>query len=372
MANDYYELLGVSQAATAEELKKAYRRLARQLHPDANPDDPEAEARFKEVSQAYAVLSDADQRARYDRYGPEGVTGAGGDPFANVGDIFDAFFGGNNPFGGGGRSRGPSGPPRGADQEVIADISFEDAVFGTEAEVGLRTAVECNVCEGSGAADGSSAKTCHTCDGAGQVRQVRQSILGQMVTSGPCPTCAGAGEIIADPCSACRGEGRTMDDQTFEVRVPPGVDTGSTLRLSGRGAVGPRGGAAGDLYVHIRVAGHERFTRDGEDLVDDLHISIAQASLGVKLDYETLDGTEEIGIPPGTQPGEVFKLRGRGVPRLQGRQRGDLLVQVVVDIPKKLPADQAELLTQLAAMRDEPVADPGEGGLFSKIRSAFH
>lgn len=370
MATDYYELLGVSQNATPDELKKAYRTLARQLHPDANPDDAEAESRFKEVSQAYAVLSDSEQRARYDRYGPEGVS-AGGDPFVNVSDIFETFFGGNNPFGGGGRARGPAGPPRGADQEVIADISFEEAVFGTETEVSLRSAVGCESCDGSGATRGTSASRCNVCEGAGQVRQVRQSVLGQMVTTAPCATCGGTGETITDPCTACRGEGRVMTDQTFDVRVPPGVDTGSTLRLSGRGATGPRGGSAGDLYVHIRVAPHPRFVRDGDDLEDELHISISQATLGVKIAYQTLDGVEEIGVPPGTQPGEVFRIRGRGVPHLQGRHRGDILLQVVVDIPRDLPADQEGLMRDLALRRDESVAEPGEDGLLSKIRSAF-
>ncbi len=373
MATDYYELLGVSRDATTDEMKRSYRKLARQLHPDANPDDPEAEARFKEVSHAYSVLSDEQQRAKYDRYGPEGLSGGGGgDPFSNVGDIFEAFFGGGSPFGGGGRQRGPAGPPRGADQEVIADVSFVDAVFGAEAPVSFRSAVVCDACDGDGTATGTSPSPCSTCDGIGQVRQVRQSILGQMVTSGPCPTCAGAGEVITDPCSTCRGEGRRLEEQKFEVRVPAGVDTGSTLRLTGRGAAGPRGGPPGDLYVHIRVAPHERFVRDGDDLLDDLHISVAQAALGVKIDYETLDGTEEIGVPPGTQPGEVFKLRGKGVPRLQSRQRGDILLRVVVDVPTKLKGEQEDLLRRFAELRSEPVADADEGGLFAKIRSAFH
>lgn len=371
MATDYYELLGVSRDASADEMKRAYRRLARQLHPDANPDDAEAEAKFKEVSHAYSVLSDEEQRARYDRYGPEGLQGgAGGDPFSNVGDIFDAFFSGGSPFGGG-RQRGPSGPPRGADQEVIADVSFVDAVFGAETAVSFRSAVTCEACEGSGSAHSTTPNRCHTCDGQGQVRQVRQSILGQMVTSGTCPTCAGAGEVITDPCGTCRGEGRRLEDQRFEVRVPAGVDTGSTLRLTGRGAAGPRGGPPGDLYVHVRVAPHDRFVRDGDDLHDELHISIAQAALGVKLDYITLDGTEEIGVPPGTQPREVFRIRGKGVPRLQGRQRGDLLITVVVDVPTKLKGEQEALLRQLAVERGETVAEPGEGGLLSKIRSAL-
>ena len=375
MNSDYYELLGVARDATSEQIKKAYRRLARELHPDANPDDPEAEARFKEVSVAYAVLSDSEKRSRYDRYGAEGVgAGAGGDPFGfadlNVNDIFEAFFGGG--FGGGGRSgRRRSGPPSGADQELIVDLTFEEAVFGVDKEVSIRTFVTCRNCEGSGAADGTEPVTCSTCNGIGQVRQVRQSILGQMVTSGPCPTCGGIGETIEEPCEVCRGEGRVPDEESYEVRIPAGVDQGSTLRLPGRGAVGPRGGEPGDLYVHIRVAPHERFARDGETLTDELHVSMTQAALGAHIDYQTLDGDEIIDIAPGTQPGEVIRLSGRGVPRLDGRRRGDLFVTLVVDIPAKLPTEQQELLRELAAMRGEEVAEPGESGIFSRIRSAF-
>jgi len=373
--SDYYELLGVARDATSDQIKKAYRKLARELHPDANPDDPDAEARFKEVSVAYAVLSDAEKRSRYDRFGPEGVgSAAGGDPFGfadlNVNDIFEAFFGGG--FGGGGRSgRRRSGPPSGADQELIVDLTFEEAVFGVEKEVSVRTFVTCVSCEGSGASEGTAPVTCGTCNGIGQVRQVRQSILGQMVTSGPCPTCGGMGETIEEPCEVCRGEGRVPDEETYEVRIPAGVDQGSTLRLPGRGAVGPRGGEPGDLYVHVRVAPHERFVRDGETLTDELHISMTQAALGAHIDYQTLDGDEIIDVAPGTQPGEVIRLSGRGVPRLDGRRRGDLFVTLIVDIPAKLPVEQQELLRRLAELRGEEVAEPGEGGIFSRIRSAF-
>ncbi len=370
---DYYELLGVGRDASADEIKKAYRKLARQLHPDANPDDPEAEAKFKEVSKAYATLSDDEQRATYDRYGEEGLGGAGYDPFqgfGNVNDIFEAFFGGQSPFGGGGRGRGPSGPPRGADMEVAADISFLDAVFGTETEVSLRSPVTCGTCDGNGAAEGAEIVTCSTCGGAGQVRQVRNSILGQMVTTGLCPACQGDGTQVTESCGTCRGEGRVTEKVDHTVRIPQGVDHGTTLRLTGRGAAGPRGGPAGDLYVHIRVASHERFVRSGEDVHDELHLSLAQAALGVNLTYETLDGTEELEIPAGTQPGEVIRLRGEGVPRLQGRGRGDLLITIVVDVPKKLPDEQEALLRQLAELRGEDVAPPNEG-LMSKFKSAF-
>lgn len=373
MATDYYELLGVSRDATADELKKAYRRLAREYHPDANPDNPDAEAKFKELSEAYAVLSDDEARSRYDRFGADGLRGgAAGDPFNfDLNDIFENFFGGN-PFGGG-RQRGPSGPPRGQDQEVILDLDFEDAVFGSDRSVELRTAVACDVCDGSGAEEGTSAVTCATCNGIGQVRQVRQSLLGQMMATGQCPTCNGSGQEIPHPCSTCRGEGRRMDTRSFDVRVPAGVDTGSTLRLTGRGAAGPRGGEPGDLYVHLRVADSPDFRREGDHLHAVQPISMLQAALGARLDFETLDGPEELAIPPGTQPGEVLRLRGRGVPRLEGRGRGrgDLLIELRVDIPQKLAKDDEALLREIAARRGEDVADPGDKGLLGKLRSAF-
>lgn len=374
MATDYYELLGVARDVGDDELKKAYRRLARTLHPDANPDEPEAEAKFKEVSQAYAVLSDADARARYDRFGEEGLRGGGGGDAFNfdINDIFESFFGGGSPFGGGRSSaRGASGPPRGTDQEVVLDIEFTEAVFGADRDIELRTAVACEVCAGSGASEGTTAHTCATCGGAGQVRQVRNSLLGQMVTASACPTCDGLGEEITDPCNRCRGEGRYMDEASYEVRVPPGVDTGTTLRLSGRGAVGPRNGAAGDVYVHLRVASHDRLVREGDHLVDDLPISMLQAALGARLEYETLDGTEELAIPPGTQPGEVIQLKGLGVPRLEGRGRGDLLVRLDVQIPTKLSKEDDAALRDVAERRGEAVADASDRGLLGKIRSAF-
>jgi molecular chaperone DnaJ len=373
MPTDYYALLGVDPRASQEDIKRAYRRLARQLHPDANPDDPEAEAKFKEVAAAYEVLSDPERRERYDRFGPEGVgAGAGHDPFgfggAGIGDLFNAFFGGASPFGGAGRGTG--GPPRGADLEVVVDLEFAEAVFGAQKPVSVRTAVPCDTCEGTGAAKGTSPRTCSECGGAGQVRRVRQSILGQMVTASPCPRCQGLGEMIDSPCSDCRGEGRRVEEKTYVVDIPAGVDTGSTLRLTGRGAAGPRGGAAGDLYVHARVRADERFQREGYDLRHELHVSMAQAALGTHLKYETLDGEEDLVIPRGTQSGRVFRLRGRGVPHVEGRGRGDLLVQVVVDTPTDLSRDEEELLRRFAASRGEEVP-PADSGFLGRIRSAF-
>jgi molecular chaperone DnaJ len=373
VAQDYYELLEVTRGATADEIKRAYRRLARRLHPDANPGDAEAEARFKLVAQAYETLSDPERRRRYDMFGPESPAGAG-DPFnfgggGGLGDLFDAFFGGASPFGGG-RGAGPGGPPRGSDLEVAAELDFEQAVFGVEHEVTVRSAVPCTTCEATGAAPGTSPTTCTDCGGAGQVRRVRQSILGQMVTAGPCPRCGGLGQVIERPCPDCRGEGRRIEDKTYTVDIPAGVDTGSTLRLSGRGAAGPRGGAHGDLYVHIKVGAHPRFERHGYDLVHELHVPFTQAALGAHLSYQTLDGDEDLVLPRGTSTGKVFRLRGRGVPHVEGRGRGDLLVQVVVDTPDDLGREEEELLRRLAELRGEDVA-PADTGFFAKIRSAF-
>ncbi|MBI5089836.1 MAG: molecular chaperone DnaJ [Actinobacteria bacterium] len=372
---DYYELLGVSRSSSPDEIKKAYRRRARELHPDANPGDAAAEERFKQVAKAYEVLSDPEQRARYDRFGEAGVGGAGGpnvgDMFGGggLGDLFDAFFGGGGgPFGAGGRG-GPAGPPRGPDLEAVVDITLEQAAFGATLPVTVRTAVRCDDCNGSGAAEGTKPVTCSECNGRGQVQKVRQSLLGQMVTSSVCPRCNGAGQIIASPCHTCGGDGRTVTEKTYQVDIPAGVDTGSTLRLTGRGAVGPRGGSAGDLYVHIRVAAHERFQRDGDDLVHELPVSIAQAALGTKFTLETLDGEEEVVVPAGTQPGKEFVLRGKGVTHLQGRGRGDIRVRVRVEVPTKLSEAEVDLLRRFAEGRGEHIHS--EHGFFSRIKSAF-
>lgn len=374
---DYYELLGVARGASQDEIKKAYRKRARELHPDANPGDTAAEERFKQVAQAYEVLSDPEGRARYDRFGAAGVGGAGGSNMGDMfgggglGDLFDAFFGGGGGGGGGGPfgSRGPAGPPRGQDLEVVVDIALEQAVFGAQMPVKVRTAVRCDECSGSGAAEGTQAVTCADCNGRGQVQRVRQSLLGQMVTTSACQRCGGVGQVIASPCQPCNGDGRVVTDKTYQVDIPAGVDTGSTLRLSGRGAVGPRGGSAGDLYVHVRVAADERFTREGDDLCCDLPVSIAQATLGARFTLATLDGDEELVVPAGTQPGREFVLRQRGVTHLQGRGRGDLRVRVNVEVPTKLSDAETELLRRFAEGRGESVMT--EQGLFSRIKSAF-
>jgi molecular chaperone DnaJ len=372
---DYYELLGVSRSASGEEIKRAYRRKARELHPDANEGDAQTAEQFKEVARAYQVLSDPEQRDRYDRYGEAGVHASGGPTMDDVfsgglNDLFDAFFGGGSPFGGGGGRRRRAGPPRGQDIEVVTEITFDDAVFGATVPVTLKLPQQCPDCGGSGAGMGTQPATCADCGGSGQVQRVRQSLLGQMVTSAPCHRCGGMGEVIATPCPTCRGEGRVTADHTYRVDVPAGVDSGSTLRLGGRGAAGARGGRSGDLFVHLQVAPHERYRREGNDLVTDVPISVAQAALGTTIPLPTLDGDEDLIVPPGTQPGHEFRLRNRGVPRLQGRGRGDLRARLVVEVPVDLDADEEQLLRQLAAKRGEQVNPPGKG-LFSRIKSAF-
>ncbi len=369
--SDYYELLEVSSTASADELKKAYRRLARQYHPDVNS-APEAEATFKAISRAYETLSDPQRRARYDRFGPEegGAAGPSNPGFNGglddlLGMVMDGFG-----FGGGRGQRGRPGPPRGADLETVVDLAFEDTVFGSEKNVRVRTAVHCPDCSGSGAAEGTTVSTCSDCGGSGQVRRVRQSFLGQMVTTNPCIRCGASGEMISSPCSRCSGDGRVTEERSYPVEMPAGVDSGTTLRLSGRGAVGPRGGAAGDLYVHLRVAPHPYLTRQGDDLHHRLAITFTQAALGSTMAYQSLDGEVELVVPAGTQAGTVFRFRELGVPQVRGRGRGDLLVEVAIGTPTDLSEEQEEVLRRFADLRGEEVAEP-EKGLLARLRSVI-
>ncbi|MDG1877437.1 MAG: molecular chaperone DnaJ [Acidimicrobiales bacterium] len=366
MSTDHYETLGVSRDATDDEIKRAYKKLARTHHPDLNPGDADAEATFKQVGAAYEVLHDPERRARYDRYGDDGPPA---DPFGGgLGDIFEAFFGGGSNFGGGGRGR--SGPPGGEDLEAHVDLDLEEVVFGGDHEVTVKTAIRCDDCDGSGAEAGTAPAHCDECGGSGQVRRVRQSVLGQMVTASACTRCAGLGYVVDDPCPTCDSNGRTIENRTYAVQVPPGVDNGTTLRLSGRGAAGPRGGAHGDLYVHVHVRPHPRFHRDGNDLVHDFYIPFTQAVLGAHIEYETLDGVEDLVIPQATESGTEFRMRGRGVPHVRGRGRGDLRVRVFIDVPDQLGDEQEALLREFAEQRGEVVAEPGQS-LFGRIKSAF-
>ena len=369
--SDFYALLGVAQNASADELKKAYRRRARELHPDANPDDPAAEEQFKEVSRAYEVLSDPETRARYDRFGEAGLGGAagGGDPFGGgggLGDIFEAFFGG----GGFGAQRGPSGPPRGQDLETTARIDFNGVMFGAQVTVQVRTYIACGECEGTGVGAGTRPVECSDCGGVGQVRRVRNSMLGQMVTTGPCPRCAGTGQVVVTPCTACSGEGRRVSNESYTADVPAGIHAGQTLRLTGRGAVGPRGGVPGDLYVHIEVEPHADFEREDDDLVQVMRVSFPQAALGMHTVLASLDGEIDLVVPAGTQHGREFVAKGRGFPRLNGRGRGNLRVRVEVAVPKSLSDEEEALVRRLAEIQGHDVA-PEDKGIFSRIKSAF-
>jgi molecular chaperone DnaJ len=369
--SDHYSVLGVDRGATAEEIKRAYRRRARDLHPDANPGDARAEEQFKELSRAYEVLSDPQRRATFDQFGtddPRAAGGMGGQAF-DLGDIFSQFFGGD-PFGGGGGGRGPSGPPRGNDVEVTIDLEFDQAVFGAQMPVEVRSAVPCDDCEATGAAPGTTASTCADCGGAGQVRRVRQSLLGQMVTTAACPRCGGLGQVVADPCPTCRGEGRRTLAHTLTVDVPAGIDDGQTLRLPGRGAAGPRGGTAGDLFLHVRIEPDDRFVRQGDDLHVEQPVALTQAALGATVVIPTLEGDEDLDLGAGTTPGEVVRMRQRGVPHVSGRGRGDLYIHLMVATPTELDDEQESLLRQLAELRGEDVAEP-RSGIMGRVRSAF-
>ncbi|HJM27832.1 MAG: molecular chaperone DnaJ [Acidimicrobiales bacterium] len=351
MNEDLYALLGVDKDASGDEIKKAYRELARKYHPDANPDDDEAEKKFKEIAMAYEVLSDESRRRQYDQFGLTNGRGNAGFPGnGGVQDIFEAFFGSGSPFGGSNFTSGVSNA--GADIEVAIEISLEEVVLGGESTFSIRIPLACGICEGTGSESGDS-EACQTCEGQGQVQRVRQSVLGQIMSTAVCPTCKGHRTMIVDPCSVCDGNGVTESEEKFTIEIVKGVDTGVTQRLSGLGPAGTRGGARGDIHARYVVQDHERFQRSGENLLEQLWIPVTQAALGAAIEYETIDTTETLTIPAGTKTGDRFRFRGLGVPKLQRRGRGDLIVEVVVDTPTDLSKLSAELLEQLAIDRDE-------------------
>ena len=354
---DYYEVLGVDKSADATALKKAYRKLAMKYHPDRNPGDKEAEEKFKEINEAYEVLSDETKRRNYDQFGHEGVNGQGfggaggfgGQGFGGFedifGDIFGDMFGGG--FGGSSRQR-RRGPERGADIKQTINISFEEAAFGKKVQVKINRSEECDACHGSGAKEGTSKKTCPTCHGSGQVQSVQRTPFGNIASTRTCSQCNGEGEIIESPCTKCHGKGNIRKTKTIEVDVPSGIDDGQMIKLSGQGELGTRGGPRGDLYIQVNVKSHSIFTRDGYDVYLEMPITFAQATLGDKIQVPTLDGKVEYEIPEGTQTGTVFRLKGKGIPKLRSNVRGDQYVKVTVEIPKKLNDKQKELVRQFA------------------------
>jgi molecular chaperone DnaJ len=367
MKRDYYEVLGVERTAVSQEIKSAYRKLAIKYHPDRNAGDKEAEERFKEAAEAYAVLSDADKRARYDRFGHQGVQGAAGgaggfDPtiFGDFSDILGDLFG----FGFGGARRGGRRASRGADLRYDLALSFEEAAFGSETKLRIPRLEHCDNCNGTGSSSGSPS-TCSACGGAGQVRYSQ----GMFTVARTCPRCGGRGSVITDPCEACRGQGQVQKEREIEVKIPAGVETGSRLRLTGEGEHGREGGPPGDLYVVIEVESHPTFRRRGADVFSDLVVSYPQAVLGAEVEVETLHGTEEVEVPPGTQHGHQFRLRGKGIRRLDRPGRGDHIarLQLAVPKPRELDEEVVELLRRQAEIQGTPVRK----GLVGKVKDLF-
>ena len=374
---DYYEVLGLSREASQTEIKKSYRRLARDHHPDANPGDTGAEERFKELTEAYEVLSSPQARRAYDTYGHQvprsgtGATGTGGDPFGGFQDIFEAFFGdqfGESPFGSFFGS-GTRAPARGNDAEVEVQVTLREAAFEVEREVKVQIVKGCSVCDGVG---GTKTSQCGTCGGAGAVRTVRQSLMGQMVSTQGCPTCGGRGRIIEVVCDNCRGSGRVSEVETRRIRIPAGIEDGMGIKVSGAGHAGERGAPAGDLYVRVKVEEDPELLRDGDDLIHRMRINVVEAALGTEAEVPTLEGTTAVRVDPGTQPGTTLTLRGEGMPRLRRRGRGDLKVVVDVMVPTRFNAEQRELLQRFEATSGEETYGNGGGeSFFDRLRSVF-
>ena len=365
---DYYEVLGVSRQASADDLKKAFRKIAMDSHPDRNPGDDSAAARFKEASEAYSVLSDPGRRRSYDLFGHAATDFGGGQgvDFTDMpfGDLFETFFGG----GFGTRARRERAN-RGDDLRYDLTITFEEAFTGLERQLDVPRAATCERCSGSGAEPGTSVETCATCGGAGQVRRSQQSIFGSVVTAATCPTCGGAGRVIKSPCSECRGQGRVQKTRRLSVRIPAGVDSGSQIRLSGEGEAGVRGGPPGDLYVVLRVKAHPQLKRSDKDIIYELHVNVVQAAVGDRIEVPTLEGPVEIEIPAGTQYGQTFRLAGKGMPDVRGGRRGDQYVLVQVIVPKDLNAEQKALLRKVGGLTGKP--EKVSKGFFEKLRDAI-
>ena len=368
--HDYYELLGIGRDASEAEIKHAFRRLARELHPDVS-EAPDADERFREVVEAYEVLSKTETRDLYDRYGHAGLRSggfqAGHVDFGSLADLFSAFFGDDVPLGG----RARSGRARGADLAATVEIDLVEAAHGVTREVPFEAAVTCARCRGDGAEPDSEITTCATCSGTGRLQQVTRSVFGEFVRTQTCPTCSGSGRRVEKPCTECRGAGRVVEERTLEVEVPPGIHHGQRIRLSGAGHAGLPGGPAGDVYVEVRIRPDERFVREGDDIYATVDLTFTQAALGATLAVPTLDGEEDLELPAGTQPGEIVVLRGRGMPLLQGQGRGDQRILVNVLVPRRLTDEQRRLLREFDEHADEATYGKAEGGLFDKLKSAF-
>lgn len=366
---DYYEVLGASKTATEQELKKAYRKLAMKYHPDRNPDNEEAAHQFKEINEAYEVLSDKNKREAYDRYGHAGVDpnmgGAGAGGFEGFGDIFGDVFG--DIFGSGGRGRGGPRAQRGSDLRYNLELSLEDAVRGTSVEIKVPTLEQCDKCHGSGCKSGSSPKTCSTCHGAGQVR-MQQGFFSVQQT---CPTCRGRGTTIEDPCTKCHGQGRVERTKTLSVKIPAGVDTGDRIRLTGEGEAGEQGAPSGDLYVQVHVAEHNLFVRDGSNLYCEVPISFATAALGGELEVPTLEGKVKLKVPAETQTGRLLRIRGKGVKSVRGGTQGDLLCRVIVETPVNLTEKQKDLLREFEGSLEDDKCKPKASNFFDGVKNFF-
>ncbi len=372
---DYYELLGLSKDASEQDIKKAYRKMALQYHPDKNKGDKAAEEKFKEINQAYETLSDPQKRGNYDRFGQAGAQGFNGfDPSGfnasgfdfsggagGFADIFESFFGGM----GGGGQKAKKGPRPGNDIEFQIQLTFEEAAFGVEKELAVTKRVSCKHCNATGAEPGSKSITCDVCHGTGEVRQIRQTLFGQMATSRPCSKCSGEGKIHERSCSICQGQTRVRETEKIKVKIPAGVDSDSTVRLTGKGEAGPLGGQPGDLYVHIKVAPSKTFVRNGYDTHSEMHIHLLQAILGDDIQVDTLSGKVMLNIPAGTQSGKVFKLKEYGIQKLKSQGRGDHYVKVIVDIPLKVSRRERELYNELG--KEAGLKNKSKEGFFSKF-----
>ncbi|WP_350342501.1 molecular chaperone DnaJ [Proteinivorax tanatarense] len=370
---DFYEVLGVDKNASEQEIKKAYRKLARKYHPDVNPGNKEAETKFKEAKEAYEVLSDPQKRQQYDQFGHADFDnfggqgqGFGGQGFGGFEDIFDSFFGG----GFGGRTTRRTGPTRGRDLRYDMNISFEEAAFGVEKNIEVEKMERCEKCKGTGAKSSDSVTKCSTCNGTGEIRKTQNTPLGQFVSASPCPQCEGEGTQIKDPCSKCHGQGKYNKRKTINVNIPAGVDHGSRLRVSGEGEPGNKGGPSGDLYVYLNVRPHPKFNRRDNEVISEETISYVQGALGVEIEVDTLDGKGKLKIPAGTQSGTIFKLKDKGIPYLRGNGRGDHHVKVKVTIPKKVDKEERELLEKIAELRGDDIDSSGKG-ILNRVKDAF-